>query len=485
MVIETLPGNATLYYNGTPVTPGQVIAHYDPTKLTLDPTFDTAGTVTFTFAFEDAAGKVDPTPATATLTFVASVAIGDYVWHDANGNGIQDPGETGIANVALTLTGNTATGAAVTDHTTTGANGYYQFTEAPGTYQVSVDAANFSTGAPLEGYLLTSAGKGTPGTGSKPNPSGTTPAALTTGQSDETVDFGFTKSVTIGHFVWNDLNGNGVQDPGEPGLPSVTLTLRGTDLAGDLVTKTTTTDANGHYQFTVVPGTYTVTVTTPAGFTPTATGQGTPSTDSNTNPSATTPTTLTEGLSDQTIDFGFTLAPTLALLKSIRAYPQDGVVVVEWTTASEVDTLAFDLYRRVSSGAGTAKIVSWLPINDEPVLASDSITGSKYSVVDTTAAIPGTYTYQLMEWDLDGTLSEVGVYQLTVSDQPRFTKVESRTGQLLLEWQGGVAPYHLEQRSQLGGTEQWVEVPLADPNATTLQLPLVGTSGFYRISNAQ
>ena len=30
---------------------------------------------------------------------------------------------------------------------------------------------------------------------------------------------------TIGNFVWNDLNGNGVQDPGEPGIAGVTVRL--------------------------------------------------------------------------------------------------------------------------------------------------------------------------------------------------------------------------------------------------------------------
>src|SRR4051812_33965544 len=34
--------------------------------------------------------------------------------------------------------------------------------------------------------------------------------------------------VTIGDFVWNDVNANGVQDSGEPGIPGVTLTLTGT-----------------------------------------------------------------------------------------------------------------------------------------------------------------------------------------------------------------------------------------------------------------
>ncbi|MCX6922688.1 MAG: hypothetical protein NT154_05655, partial [Verrucomicrobia bacterium] len=112
------------------------------------------------------------------------------------------------------------------------------------------------------------------------------------GGSDTTIDFGFYQAVTIGDYVWSDLSGNGVQDAGEPGIGGVTVTLSGTDAAGNAVSATTTTDTSGHYQFTEPPGTYTVAVTTPAGYTPTATGQGTAATDSNASPSVTTPGTL-------------------------------------------------------------------------------------------------------------------------------------------------------------------------------------------------
>jgi hypothetical protein len=64
--------------------------------------------------------------------------------------------------------------------------------------------------------------------------------------------------------VYNDLNGNGVQNPGEPGLPGVTITLRNN---ANAVVATTTTDANGNYSFTNLPvGAYSVTETDPAGL---------------------------------------------------------------------------------------------------------------------------------------------------------------------------------------------------------------------------
>ncbi|MCX6926676.1 MAG: hypothetical protein NT154_26245, partial [Verrucomicrobia bacterium] len=63
--------------------------------------------------------------------------------------------------------------------------------------------------------------------------------------------------------------------------------------------------------------------------------------------------------------------------------------------------------------------------------------------------------------------------------------IQPQNGQLFLEWQGGMPPYRLQQRNQLGGNEQWMEVPLADPSANTMLVPAKGAAGFYRISNAQ
>ena len=67
----------------------------------------------------------------------------------------------------------------------------------------------------------------------------------------------------LGDFVWEDSNSNGVQDAGEAGIGNVTVELR--DGSGNVV-QTTSTDAAGHYAFTAVPGSYTVSVKAPAGY---------------------------------------------------------------------------------------------------------------------------------------------------------------------------------------------------------------------------
>jgi len=176
-----------------------------------------------------------------------------------NANGVQDAGEPGIAGVTLTLTGTDGAGNAVSaTTTTTDANGLYQFTAAPGTYSVAVTNP--------AGYTPTATGKGTPATDSNVSPSGTTPVLLLGGGSDQTLDFGYYQLAGLGDFVWNDLNANGVQDAGEPGIAGVRVNLTGTDGAGNSVSATTITDASGLYQFTdLTPGQYQVQFVSPGG----------------------------------------------------------------------------------------------------------------------------------------------------------------------------------------------------------------------------
>jgi len=70
--------------------------------------------------------------------------------------------------------------------------------------------------------------------------------------------------VTIGDFVWNDLDGDGIQDPGEPGIEDVTVTLYTCD--GQFV-ESTQTNSQGIYEFdNLTPGCYYFEVGQPEGF---------------------------------------------------------------------------------------------------------------------------------------------------------------------------------------------------------------------------
>ncbi|WP_174521285.1 SdrD B-like domain-containing protein, partial [Arthrobacter woluwensis] len=84
----------------------------------------------------------------------------------------------------------------------------------------------------------------------------------------------------IGDRVWNDANGNGIQDDGEPGIQGVTVELLDEngqpvlDSNGNPIT--TTTDANGAYRFENLPlGKYKVRFSgAPEGMSPTTPGAG-------------------------------------------------------------------------------------------------------------------------------------------------------------------------------------------------------------------
>ena len=68
----------------------------------------------------------------------------------------------------------------------------------------------------------------------------------------------------IGDRVWTDLNGNGLQDSGEPGIPGITAQLLD---ASNNVLNTAISDGNGWYRFLgVLPGNYRVGFSLPTGY---------------------------------------------------------------------------------------------------------------------------------------------------------------------------------------------------------------------------
>ena len=246
----------------------------------------------------------DPTtglPKIANVNFALTLApctssIGNFVWDDRNANGIQDAGEPGIAGVTVRL----YEGTTLVDTTTTDATGLYTFNVACSkTYRVEVDTpAGYVASPSTQGADTTVDSNGSPAT-----------VAIGANQHRTDIDFGFYALCqgVIGNFVWHDLDRDGVQDAGEPGLYRVGVELVYTDSEGEHVL-TTYTDGNGWYEFqNVCPGVeYQVRIiqsTVPTGFVATTEGAGTTETDS--NPDPTTVTLPAYNSSDLTIDFGF------------------------------------------------------------------------------------------------------------------------------------------------------------------------------------
>lgn len=96
------------------------------------------------------------TPSGPPVPEDAFYTIAGTVFHDNNGNGIQDGLEQGVGNVAI-VSIFTSTGTFVARAATL-SDGSYSFRVARGNYTVLVESTNFATGQPLAGYYSTTGG---------------------------------------------------------------------------------------------------------------------------------------------------------------------------------------------------------------------------------------------------------------------------------------------------------------------------------------
>ncbi len=226
---------------------------------------------------------------------VEPILLGDFAFVDTDGDGTQDAGEPGLAGVVVEL----LVGGSVVRTTATAADGSYSFPVAPGTYEVRfAGPGNFVLTAQDQG--------GDDSADSDPDQiSGTTSVINVSGPSDiDTIDAGFFQPASVGNFVWDDLDANGVQDIGEPGIDGVVVELRD---AGGVVVGTTTSATGGFYSFTdLTPGDYTVTFVSPAGTSATISNAGgDDAVDSDADAAGSVSINLTSGVIDSSIDAGF------------------------------------------------------------------------------------------------------------------------------------------------------------------------------------
>ncbi|MGK7933057.1 MAG: SdrD B-like domain-containing protein, partial [Microcystaceae cyanobacterium] len=147
------------------------------------------------------------------------VVIGDFVFYDQNGNGIQDDTESGVEGVTVRLLdadGNAIldeNGEAITE--TTLFDGSYQFTVEGNTdYQLQ-----FVVPEPLgfDGFTTQNVTTTTDLLDSDVDSNGL--LSVSVGESDDlTLDAGLVKKVVIGDTLFYDQDGDGIQDDGELGV---------------------------------------------------------------------------------------------------------------------------------------------------------------------------------------------------------------------------------------------------------------------------
>ncbi|MEM7535400.1 MAG: SdrD B-like domain-containing protein, partial [Chloroflexota bacterium] len=261
-----------------------------------------------------------------TFTNTGAMTLGSHLFYDDNNNGVWDLATEGrVEGVTVELydSGNN-----FVDSNVTAAGAYLFVNLAPGQYYVRIptppaDAPISSTptetnpdddvdqndngiqaggpGTAVVSNLITLVANNEPNTETAPG-----------GQFDDadelngnmSIDFGFVQLVTIGDYIWLEDDGDGDAGTGAvTDASGVSVTV--TDSDGTIYTDVT--DGNGNYSIEVPANrTYTVTVSTPAGYMPSTI---VPSAGNNENHDA-SGTVVAVGTSDDlTIDFGFTPVP--------------------------------------------------------------------------------------------------------------------------------------------------------------------------------
>ena len=273
----------------SPLSDPQVVGNdFDPSTNTTVPVTLLSG--------ESGVGSFD-------AGFYETVSISNQVFEDTNGNGIREPMENGYPggmNITLyhSTNPNEPIASVVTDE-----DGNFIFPDLPpGEYELEFipddDSVTFS---PQD--------VGTDDcTDSDVDPdTGRVSVTVVSGEDITCVNAGVAILPSIGpNVVFEDSNGNGLQDDNETGLPSVIVVLshpNGTVATFDL------TDANGEYSFpNLQPGEYYLSVNKEPGFvwSPVVEGGNQISEDANTLPYGNrSPTiTLNFGDVDTTLDAG-------------------------------------------------------------------------------------------------------------------------------------------------------------------------------------
>ncbi len=187
-------------------------------------------------------------------------SIGDLVWEDLNADGIQQPNEPGFFNILVLLYDSNGN---LLETMVTDENGNYGFTDLyPGDYFVVFQQPNEYDPSPenlgaddsMDSDVDNSNGLGS-----------TIVVTLVPGGADISVDAGFYTCAYVGDVIWNDSNGNGIQDTDENGVNGVTVEIYRKDtinLTWVLIDSAITgadissQSGDGYYSFCVDPGEY-------------------------------------------------------------------------------------------------------------------------------------------------------------------------------------------------------------------------------------
>ena len=240
-LLATTTTNVFGYYEFTGLMPGSYVVEFElpagynfsPPDLGFDDGLDSDADINsgrteiINLGEGDDISEFDAGLGVAGLNFIT---LGDLVWLDANGNHMPDQGE-GLPGVNVVLFDDLGN---VLATSITDGNGNYLFSGiAQGDYRIEVDVST------LPANVIQIAG-----------PDDVFDSAMDL--ADQTVDnpdvdFGYQIASSIGDYVWNDINKNGIQDTSEPGMSGIKVYLIDADSGAQVAV--TITDSSGFYRF--------------------------------------------------------------------------------------------------------------------------------------------------------------------------------------------------------------------------------------------
>jgi hypothetical protein len=359
----------------------------------------TTGTVTLTFA----SGGTSRDNRSLDAGIISSrAALGNKIWDDINGDGVQNAGEPGVAGIQVMLyaaDGTTVLASAITD-----ANGNYLFANLnAGTYIVGVNAATIPAGMQFTQQNTPGDNGNDTNSDADPVTGKSAPIILSAGEADVTIDAGIRRTpvATVGNRVWDDLNGDGLQNAGEPGIAGVIATLYN---SSNVAIGSAVTDGNGNWLINnVAPGTgyYIIFTNKPIGnFTiqdngAPGTGGGTDTdTDSDVNAAGQSGAfDVTVNTINVKIDAGITSSILLPIkLESFTAVPQGSNVVLNWVVSNEINVANYEAEFSTNG-------VNYVSIGSVTAASSRN-----YNLLHT-APVTGINYYRLKTVDKDGKIS--------------------------------------------------------------------------------
>ena len=181
------------------------------------------------------------------ITFIACGSVGDQAFVDDNANGIKEDGESGFAGLEVQLLDSQTR--TIFQETQTDENGNFSFFVRPDDYILQFNPSAAWLASPPhvgDNHEIDS--------DIAPQSNQTSTITIQENTFIYDLDAGFFQFASVGNYVWEDLNADGIQDEGELGLPGIGVYLLN-EYEKELAY--TETDTYGQYIFSnLSPGNY-------------------------------------------------------------------------------------------------------------------------------------------------------------------------------------------------------------------------------------